>query len=272
MSGADDERSGMLIVNVKSASNLRNADGGLFSFSGKSDPFVVVTVPSETSEAHREETKVVNDTLDPEWNEQMEFAITQPRSIQGSIRVEVFDSDVSGSSSLGFIEVPWPFWKKGEDTFPCGKPVSQDLKSEADQPKASGKIDCDLEWRPFLAKPVAKGTAEKSAERAPLSAERSGVLVVDVKAASNLRDADTGWFSSGKSDTFVVVTVPSETSEAHREETKVINDSLNPEWNEQFEFMITQPHSTQGAIRLEVFDSDVSGNTPLGYVEVPWPF
>ena len=45
------ERAGVLIVYMKAASNLRDADAGLFS--GQSDPFVVVTVPSGAPQPHR---------------------------------------------------------------------------------------------------------------------------------------------------------------------------------------------------------------------------
>jgi hypothetical protein len=161
------KRSGMLIVNVKAASNLRNADGGFLS--GKSDCFVVVTVPSDTDEAHRAETEVINESLNPAWNEQKEFAINQPQSTVGSIRFEVFDSDVLGNTPLGFIEVPWPFWRKGDDNVFCRKAVSLDLKSEEGQPEATGKLECDLEWRP-----APKKKTDPSPSPTTASTHRSG--------------------------------------------------------------------------------------------------
>ena len=62
---AEKERSfvGKLFVCVKSASNLRNADGGLLS--GKSEPYVKVTLRVDNEEAQSKKTKTINNNLNP---------------------------------------------------------------------------------------------------------------------------------------------------------------------------------------------------------------
>ena len=106
-----------------------------------------------------DKTKVVNDNLNPVWNEDKEFAINQPKDTEGKIRFEVFDSDMVGSFTggagdpfLGFVEVDWPFWDKDADG-PFRAPVSLKLKAKSEKSKASGHLDCDIVWCPAGSSP-----------------------------------------------------------------------------------------------------------------------
>ena len=104
------------------ANRLVDTDAGEFA-AGKSDPYVAVTVPSGSEDPHIQKTAVVPDELNPVWNEQKIFKISQPGPTDGAIRFEVFDSDNLADESLGFVEVPWPFWETGADG-PQRAPVS----------------------------------------------------------------------------------------------------------------------------------------------------
>ena len=125
----------------------------------------------DRSNKYREgaETERMEDTSNPDWTGvKLEIAINQLRSIEGSMRVEVFDHDALGShDSLGFIDLPWPFWMKGQEEVFSRKQVSQDLKSEEGQDKATGKIAFDLEWRPAYKKPAAAVQETAQAGAAP---------------------------------------------------------------------------------------------------------
>merc|ERR1712224_703527 len=123
------KRCGTLVVNVKSATNLRDADGfGL----GKSDPYVVVTVPcGAKGEPHSEKTKHKDDDLNPKWNEEKKFEIDQPMDVKGTIIFEVLDSDMGGRADfLGKYDIEWPFWK-GDSMSRRFKEVSAALQSDA---------------------------------------------------------------------------------------------------------------------------------------------
>jgi hypothetical protein len=148
-------RLGTLLVTVKAASNLLNKDSGLLG-QGKSDPYVVVTVPSGKKEPHTAKTKYISDNLNPVWNEEKTFAINQRVDTVGKIRFEVFDSDVVGTvlgtigdNTLGFIDVDWPFWDEDTDgSFRA--PISLNLRSndEKGKPTEMGHLKCDLVWCP----------------------------------------------------------------------------------------------------------------------------
>ena len=79
---------------VEKASGLRAAD---FGFSGKSDPYVVVTHPTSPS-AVNEKTSVILDNLNPVWNECF-LITTLPREQPPVLRCTVFDKD-NGSSDV----------------------------------------------------------------------------------------------------------------------------------------------------------------------------
>lgn len=71
-------------------------------------------------------------------------------------------------------------------------------------------------------------------------------LHVKVISASNLKDVDAGW---GKSDNYLVMHC-----EGSTQKTKVIHESLNPEWNEEFDFDVSDPSGT--AVTFMCWDSD----------------
>ncbi len=87
-----------------------------------------------------------------------------------------------------------------------------------------------------------------------------GVLIATVIGAQNLQKADT----FGKSDPFVILTLTEQTFQ-----TKVINKTLDPMWNEEFEILIHDP--AVQVLELEVFDEDfgIAKNDSLGNCQVP---
>lgn len=81
-----------------------------------------------------------------------------------------------------------------------------------------------------------------------------GVLLVRAERAADLRNADT----IGLSDPYAVVRVGQQ-----RHATKRINNCLNPEWNEEFQFFVD--NSATANIFVAVMDHDAtSSDDPLG--------
>lgn len=80
--------SGKLVVYVFKARNLVITD-----LIGKSDPYVVLSF-----QGAQQKTKVVRDTLDPEWNETFQFDVIEGGSLDLSLAV--WDEDVSSKDDL----------------------------------------------------------------------------------------------------------------------------------------------------------------------------
>jgi len=82
--GAENLLQGMISMTLKGASKLQPMD----TFTGKADPYLVVTVEGIT-----QKTSIKNGTLEPVWNEKMQFNCFANKSI---CRLEVFDSEAMG--------------------------------------------------------------------------------------------------------------------------------------------------------------------------------
>ncbi|XP_053576458.1 synaptotagmin-1 [Bombina bombina] len=95
-------------------------------------------------------------------------------------------------------------------------------------------------------------------------------ITVLVKQAASLKAMDSG----GTSDPYVIVYLTNDTRKKH--ETKVYRKTLNPVFNESFNFQIPQSDIAETAVVLQVFDfnrfskHDVIGEVrlPLGEVEL----
>lgn len=84
-----------------------------------------------------------------------------------------------------------------------------------------------------------------------------GVLSVTVVAAEDLPAVDL----MGKADPFVVITLKK--SEA-KSKTRVVPDSLNPVWNQTFDFVVED--ALHDLLMLEVWDHDKFGKDKIGRV------
>lgn len=81
-----------------------------------------------------------------------------------------------------------------------------------------------------------------------------GKIELTVVAARNLHDAQL----FGMPDPFVRLSIDDK-----KYKTKVIQNTLSPEWNETFRFMIADDNSSQ--IRLEVWNKNVASDDLMGY-------
>ncbi|CAM9588242.1 unnamed protein product [Discosporangium mesarthrocarpum] len=89
----------------------------------------------------------------------------------------------------------------------------------------------------------------------------SGLLQVELVGAVDLKKADM----TGKADPYVIFSIGQE----HQQKSSVKSRTLDPRWNEPFDFMVYDP-SVQ-ILTMEVFDEDKgpTGDDSLGLCELP---
>ncbi|KNA18477.1 hypothetical protein SOVF_070370 [Spinacia oleracea] len=112
-----------------------------------------------------------------------------------------------------------------------------------------------LQWPHRIVVPIG-GTAVDLSE---LELKPQGKLTVTVVKANDLKNKEL----IGKSDPYVVVHI----RPLFKVKTMVVDDNLNPVWNETFE-VIAEDKETQSLI-IEVFDKDIGQDKKLGMTKLP---
>ncbi|KAL2477780.1 Calcium-dependent lipid-binding (CaLB domain) family protein [Forsythia ovata] len=112
-----------------------------------------------------------------------------------------------------------------------------------------------LQWPHRIVVPIGGMPVDTS----ELELKPQGKLTVAVVRANNLKNKEL----IGKSDPYVVVYI----RPLFKVKTKVIENNLNPVWNQTFE-LIVEDKETQSLI-LEVFDQDVGQDERLGVAKLP---
>jgi hypothetical protein len=295
-----------LVVKVKNASDLRNADGMM---AGVSDPYVVLhLVDGRGKEAYKaQQTSVVNDNLNPVWNEDIVFTdVENPAAL--SLRMNIFDQDtfmgsghfdwLSKDDQLGDAKISLNELRSSESTwkdmtFTVAKQkvnaklnVALMLTSQNYQPQKPsqtttnkrGTNNFKIDAQAVIATERMQNLAQNnqpsqnilpagSNKRPSATGGAAKTLVVKVKRATGLRNTD-GMFA-GKSDPYVVLHLCDAAGKdipgIKPKQTKVINDDLNPVWNEEVTFdNLQDPRSY--TLRMNVFDSD----TFMGTGHLDW--
>eukprot|EP00930_Biecheleria_cincta_P029450 TRINITY_DN20498_c0_g1_i1.p1 TRINITY_DN20498_c0_g1~~TRINITY_DN20498_c0_g1_i1.p1 ORF type:complete len:1320 (+),score=255.60 TRINITY_DN20498_c0_g1_i1:391-4350(+) len=254
-------------VMVLSARNLRNAD----VHAGKSDPYCLVEVltepPRPAKPYARWQTKVVNDCLDPEWKEEREIADYQIGEV---LKFTVKDKDVGprGDEVLGFVKLQGKNLEELNRTglFEGELPLRDDRMEKNDEKKgATLRVRVQLageggiglhdflevfeDSEPAFLAPLQEALAgiprKSKNDQSPVEAVK--VRVTMIKAAG-LRNADMG----GKSDPYCTCEIAGRTR-YQRLQTKVIHDTLDPNWNE---WRVIHDYYPGEALRFAVYDSD----------------
>lgn len=245
----------MLMVTIVSASDLRNADkGGIVA--GSSDPYCACELQGKPHTKIK--TKVVNDSLNPTWNEKQPlvgFAVTD------SLKFTVYDKDNKVDEMLGWAVL------KGTAFHPDG--FSGTLKLQESGRGVHSTIHVKVEvvgeeqgiafsefkqvftakefnFLPSLAKIL---TGLDPASETPHKAQilEKVRVKVTINSAAGLRNADNG----NKSDPYCTVEVQGK--KETRVQTKVAHDSLDPVWNQRLEVKDFVPGDS---LRFAVFDKD----------------
>jgi hypothetical protein len=199
---------------------------------GNSDPMLRFTFPNK----EKRDTKHINKTLYPVWNERIECPIQMTRTDAGFIDVEVLDHDLlTKNDSLGTFVVDIDPCYSAPNTWAVNKVFTVDPPKGREKDLRPG--DCGTVY--LAAKFVPEGAPEDATPFVPADTspeedrKREGLygkLKFVCKSARDLPDKD-GW-GKGVSDPFVLITLP----DGQKKKTKVIDNNLNPDWNEVVEF------------------------------------
>ncbi|XWS17094.1 hypothetical protein CRYUN_Cryun33cG0038400 [Craigia yunnanensis] len=210
---------GILEVKLVQAWDLTNKD-----IIGKSDPYAVLYVRPLPDKTKKSKTIMKfsyffpEQWLNPIWNEHYEFVIEDATTQHLVVRI-YDDEGVQASELIGCAQVQLRELEPGKV-----KDVWLNLVKDLE-------IQRDTKYRGQWSKWNRVIENEKAVTQKKKEAIIRGVLSVTVICADNLPVVDL----MGKADPYVVLTLKK--SEA-RNKTRVVNDSLNPVWNQTFDFVV----------------------------------
>ena len=235
---------GTLRVHLQSATSLRPADRN-----GLSDPYATLSVAGQMHKS-----KTVPNTLNPEWDEVVEFDGSLPDLVQEGLLLQVFDYDFgSRDDKLGEATVPLaPLQTSRQHT--CSIRLAD---------PAQGEVHLQLSWAvsgeahpeiPLVTDAALKlagppGSKVGSVPGGPFPREQDdrGLLQVHLLSASGLPAAD----SNGTSDPYTKLVLAGQTYKS-----RVIKKSLSPSWDQKFNFEISRHALETEALQLTVYDRD----------------
>ncbi|KAG8636345.1 synaptotagmin-4 isoform X1 [Manihot esculenta] len=260
---------GILEVKLVQGKELTNKD-----IIGKSDPFATLFI--RPLRDRTKTSKTINNQLNPIWNEHFEFTVEDP--LTQRLTVRVFDDEgVQASELIGCAQVALRDLEPGKVKDVWLKLV-KDLEIQRDN-KYRGQVQLELLYCPYgtdsslknpfnpdfqlttLEKAIKAGANETddAALKMPTSQKKNvivrGVLSVNVVAAENLPAVDL----MGKADPYVVLQMKKSDTKV---KTRVVNESLNPVWNQTFDFVVED--ALHDMLILEVWDHDTFGKDKIG--------
>ncbi|CAD7705027.1 unnamed protein product [Ostreobium quekettii] len=234
---------GMLFCWVEGAFNLISADGA-----SKSDPYCTLWCQNDKKSTH-----AMKDTLDPEWNEYYEWPNV---SASETLFIEVHDKGTMSDKLLGRGKIPIAdvAQRFNDDNSLDSLKVNLSLETTPGTKGTKGDIILHLEWIPLDALPIPKSRTK--AEDSLFAEVERGVLYVRLVHGRGLKNVD----ALGKSDPYVKFKIA-----GGERKSKIINNNLNPDWNETFKWDSTK---AADVVKIEVKDDDVFKNQVLGVYEI----
>jgi len=246
---------------AKSGQDVKPMD----TLSGSSDVYMTLQVGQQPVQ----KTKVKSWTLNPVWDETFSFFV--PYGIKSQVAMILYDHDKIGSDK----NMGWHY------EYFDGKPQKGPRDLKVPITNAQGTLLFHILDDTLLVgvsdQPVAGSDAKPLVN--PSETPSSCTIDVRVLGAFNLAVADKnfagdfanavnswGWHEfkeyTGSSDPFARVTCEGTTYD-----TRHINNTLEPEWNEKFRFVCRNRESSQ--LKVEVLDNDLLVNDSIGAVTIP---
>lgn len=261
---------GTLEVKLVQARDLTNKD-----LIGKSDPFATLYIRPLPDKTKR--SKTINNDLNPIWNEHFEF-IVEDADTQ-SVTVKIYDDDgIQESELIGCVQVSLKDLQPGKVKDVWLKLV-KDLEIQRDR-KDRGQVHLELLYYPYDMKDetpnpfkqqfsmtslertmTSNGNGSGSTGYSRLSSKKRkeiilrGVLSVTVVSGEDLPAMDM----NGKSDPYVVLSLKKTKT---KYKTRVVTESLNPVWNQTFDFVVED--GLHDMLMLEVYDHDTFRRDYMG--------
>ncbi|CAN6167372.1 unnamed protein product, partial [Urochloa humidicola] len=253
---------GVLEVKLVEARDLMNKD-----LVGKSDPFAVLYIRPLREKTKK--SKTINNDLNPIWNEHYEFEV-EDISTQ-HLTIKVYDDEgLQASEIIGCARVDLADLQPGK-VKDLWLDLVKDLEIQRDK-KRRGQVHLELLYYPYakhegVSNPFANQIQLTSLEKV-LKTESNGydinqrknvimrgVLSVTVISAEDLPPMDIG----GKADPFVVLYLKKGET---KKKTRVVTDTLNPIWNQTFDFVVED--ALHDLLMVEVWDHDTFGKDYVG--------
>ncbi|PHT53030.1 Synaptotagmin-4 [Capsicum baccatum] len=260
---------GVLEVKLVQAKELTNKD-----VIGKSDPFAELYVRPIRDRTKK--SKTINNQLNPVWNEHFEFVVEDP--LTQHLVVKIYDDEgIQAAELIGCAHVRLNELEPGKVKDVWLKLV-KDLEIQRDQ-KNRGQVHLELFYYPYgmkneFSNPFAPNVPMTTLEKVLKGGEGGqeaaqnggeinrrkdviirGVLSVTVISADDLAPTDL----MGKADPYVVVTMKKTET---KNKTRVVPESLNPVWNQTFDFVVED--GLHDMLILEVWDHDTFGKDYMG--------
>lgn len=229
---------GLLRIEVLEAKDLIKKDIGIIS-KGSSDPYVILRVGAKTFR-----TKTKDSTVNPIWNEVFEAFVDNSQGQK--IKIGVFDEDkASDDESLGIVEA---------DIGTIVQQGNVDLWLPLENVK-SGQINLRCTWFTLTDKPEDLSPPDQAVIGEEMLA--TAALFVKLDSAKNLPVTNA---ARGTTSAFCKLTVGNITFQS-----KTIQDSISPVWEEPFRFMIHDPNYQE--LDIEIIDSNKEKS--IGKLEFP---
>uniref|UniRef100_A0A0E0C9I3 Synaptotagmin n=1 Tax=Oryza meridionalis TaxID=40149 RepID=A0A0E0C9I3_9ORYZ len=239
---------GILLVKVLRAQNLQKKD-----LLGKSDPYVKLTMSDDKLPSKK--TTVKRGNLNPEWNEDFKFVVTDPETQE--LEIKVGKHDKMGMNKILLKELPPEETKV--TTYNLLKTMDpNDIHSE----KSRGQITLEMTYKPFKEDDIEKGVhgtnvVGKAPDGTPAG---GGLLYVVVHEAQDLE---------GKHHTNPYARI---IFKGNEKKTKVIKKNRDPRWEEEIEFVCEEPPAND-KLHVEVLSKPpkkglIHGKEILGYTDI----
>lgn len=223
-------RQQLLLVKVIRARDLVARD-----LNGKSDPYAVLDLVPDVQNEGKKKTAYKAKTLNPVFNEIVSFQLEQSCIAETKLRVAIWDHDFFGEDDFN-----------GEGIVDLSK-ISLNSGTYTDWFMLQLETDFSI-----------KGELEVSLEY-----QEPESLFVTVHKAYNIKAGNT---LRNTSDAFVKVAV---SGINFHQETKVVSGSLDPEFEETFEFQVPQEEFASRVVLFHLLDKELVGsNSSLGQVHI----
>ncbi|CAL4067307.1 unnamed protein product [Meganyctiphanes norvegica] len=273
---------GRMEVLVLEANELTNLDNNPLRPEDKSDPYVLVEIQTGAGSTSRVgKTHTIDDCLNPKWYYKIATDVNQ--DVHG-LKFTVKDRDIISSDTIGTCLLP-------VHTFTNG-PYEATLNLVNPKGFAAGTLRVKATFYCFRNPPEigfvdrsrskANELKERASRKIPKFGEKlesnsftdmvflHGVLDIHIQKADKLPNLDSSILSLSKkdvSDPFVVVELNDIEGEPWKvATTSVIDNNLNPQWDEHFKVDICHEVSK---ITLTVRDKDFLSSEIIGIKEFP---
>ncbi|XP_062193748.1 synaptotagmin-1-like [Phragmites australis] len=246
---------GILLVKIVRAQNLRKKD-----LLGKSDPYVKLKMSDNKLPSKK--TSVKRSNLNPEWNEDFKFVVTDPET--QALEINVFDWEQVGKhEKMGMNRISLKELPPAETIVTTLNLLKTMDPNDIQNEKSRGQLTLELTYKPFKEEDMENESTEGTdvTEKAPDGTPAGGgLLYVIVHEAQDLE---------GKHHTNPYAKI---IFKGEEKKTKVIKKNRDPRWEDEFEFVCEEPPEND-KLHVEVLSKApkkglIHGKETLGYIDI----